>query len=203
MLTVNSPEKFDWANIPLKDCVEGNAMDTYFTFKLFNLLYDKLEKAGRLRIMEEVLVPATSVLAKIEYDGLRVDNKALDNLGVDLGFDIKDLEFNINQLDVFTDIDNISDFDPNKDKLPPSGINIKSSPEMADLLYLEKWGFGLYPIKFSTKTDKPSVDADTLEVTLDYISTEILKRNNGKTKSEGNKQEQEDSQKCNRGEING
>ena len=43
MLTIDNPSKFDWANMDLGECMEGNAMDTYFTLKLFDLIVDRLE----------------------------------------------------------------------------------------------------------------------------------------------------------------
>jgi DNA polymerase I-like protein with 3'-5' exonuclease and polymerase domains len=35
MLTVDNPSKVDWKNMELSKCCEGNAMDAYFTRKLF------------------------------------------------------------------------------------------------------------------------------------------------------------------------
>ena len=43
MLTIDNPSKFDWANMDLGECMEGNAMDTHFTLKLFDLIVDRLE----------------------------------------------------------------------------------------------------------------------------------------------------------------
>ena len=43
MLTIDNPSKFDWANMDLGECMEGNAMDTCFTLKLFDLIVDRLE----------------------------------------------------------------------------------------------------------------------------------------------------------------
>jgi hypothetical protein len=39
MLTINNPKTFDWENMPLSDCLEGNAADAYFTLKIFDLIY--------------------------------------------------------------------------------------------------------------------------------------------------------------------
>ena len=45
MLTKEN-SRVDWNNIDLAECLEGNAMDAYFTLKIFNLLDDKLNELG-------------------------------------------------------------------------------------------------------------------------------------------------------------
>jgi len=72
MLTIDNPKKFDWANMALSDCCEGNAMDSYFTLKLFYLVEEKLEALGVLSFVEKVLPPALETFADMEYDGLLV-----------------------------------------------------------------------------------------------------------------------------------
>ena len=64
MLTIDNPSKFDWANMDLSDCCEGNARDTYFTLKLFDLIYEKLESLSALEVLDKVLMPALPVFAE-------------------------------------------------------------------------------------------------------------------------------------------
>ena len=62
MLTVND-KNFDWANIPLGDCLHGNAMDTHFTLRLFHALEELLTRRRVLACDGEATVScATCVL---------------------------------------------------------------------------------------------------------------------------------------------
>jgi hypothetical protein len=44
MLTVKDGKKHDWASMPLAEMAHGNAMDSYYTLKLFHRLHDELKK---------------------------------------------------------------------------------------------------------------------------------------------------------------
>ena len=80
MLTIDNPSKFDWANMDLGECMEGNAMDTHFTLKLFDLIVDRLED-NTMNLLKHVVMPSLSNFAEMEWEGLIVDQDALDRVG--------------------------------------------------------------------------------------------------------------------------
>ena len=84
MLTIDNPKKFDWANMDLSDCCEGNAMDTYFTLKLFDLIMEKLEGQPVMKLLENVVMPSLETFAEMEYNGLDVDLNMLGSVGKQL-----------------------------------------------------------------------------------------------------------------------
>lgn len=173
MLTVRNPETFKWEDIPLKDCVEGNAKDTYYTLKLFEKFYDILEEEKRLVLMEDVMIPATEILAEVEFNGLNVDVSTLNSTGIEINKRLEELDLEIEKN---SESPNIT-AEVRESRYP---LNTKSTKDMADLLFLEEWGFGLYPLKFSEKTSNPSTDKESLSLILDCIKEELGSRDNGK-----------------------
>jgi len=71
--------------MPLSDCCEGNALDSYFTLKLFDLIYEKLGEGSMLKLIEQVVMPSLEVFAEMEYEGLDVDTDVLQKVGKELG----------------------------------------------------------------------------------------------------------------------
>ena len=69
MLTIKNPKTFDWANMDLSDCCEGNAADTYFTLKLYNLIQDKLADLGMENIINRLIMPSLDTFSQMEYGG--------------------------------------------------------------------------------------------------------------------------------------
>ena len=144
--------------MPLSDCCDGNAKDTYFTLKLFNLIMEKLEELGMAPLLENIIVPSTSIFAEMELSGLNVDLDQLKVVGKQL------LDKNINQADdlyLFSQV--------------PKTANLASNNDMTDILYTSEDGFGLYP---PDKTSKgaPSVSAPTLKLLLEHIDDELKSR---------------------------
>ncbi len=166
MLTIRRPEKFDWANIPLKECIEGNAMDSHFTLLLFNKFYDILEQEDRLSLVQEVLSPSIEHLAYVEYNGLDVDLDSLNKLDVELTEEMNSIEESIDSLNLYLESTDGA----------ISNINIKSSKDLADVLYFQEGMFELFPVKFSSKTTAPSTDRESLELTLEAVEKKLLLR---------------------------
>jgi DNA polymerase I-like protein with 3'-5' exonuclease and polymerase domains len=158
MLTIDNPKKFDWANMALSDCCEGNAMDSYFTLKLFYLVEEKLEALGVLSFVEKVLPPALETFADMEYDGLLVSESKLAALGRNLN------ELTLNQEDSLYLFDPILKTD-----------NLSSNNDLIDILYLREGGFEFYPPDKTAK-GSPSVSAPTLKILLEQINKELSKR---------------------------
>lgn len=158
MLTINNPRTFDWANMALSDCCEGNAADTYFTLKLYNLLFDKLCDLNLTKFFEELIVPATNVFAKMEYSGLQVSDTKLNTVGKSLK------DFNIDVEDSLYAYKQVGSKD-----------NLSSTSTLCDILYTREDGFGLYPPDKTTK-GSPSVSAPTLKILLEQIENELSTR---------------------------
>ena len=160
MLTIENPKNFDWAAMSLADCCEGNAMDSHFTLRLFNLLEGKIEEEmpSVIPLLENVLSPANEIFSDMEYNGLDVSPDKLDDVGRELRID------NVNQMDdlyVFSEV--------------KTGDNLSSMNDLREVLYTREGGFELYP---PDKTAKgiPSVSAPTLKIILEDVSEELAKR---------------------------
>lgn len=157
MLTIHNPKTFDWASMPLSDCCEGNALDSYFTLKLFNLIESKLEPAT-LHLLEKTLSPANTIFSEIEYEGMFVDKKELQEVGKTLK------DSNIESTDQLYNYPQVNKLD-----------NLSSNNDMIDILYTREGGFEVYPPDRTTK-GSPSVSAPTLKLLLDYINEELSTR---------------------------
>lgn len=158
MLTIHNPNKFDWANMPLSDCCEGNAMDTYFTLKLFDLICEKLEGQPVMKLLEGVVMPSLELFADMEYEGLDVDTDVLKRVGRELNAKNMDEEDYLYQCKGVNKTDNLS-----------------SNNDLIDILYTRDSGFGLYPPD-KTASGKPSVSAPTLKLLLEHIEEELQSR---------------------------
>ena len=158
MLTVENPNKFDWANMPLVDCCEGNAYDSYFTLKLFYLIEEKLTELGVMDFVEKTLMPALEPFADIEYNGLSVSEGKLKQLGKILS------EKNMNQEDDLYSFPGVTNTD-----------NLSSNNDLIDIFYLREGSFEFYPPDKTAK-GSPSVSAPTLKVLLEQINEELTKR---------------------------
>ena len=158
MLTIENPSKFDWANMPLSDCCEGNAMDSYFTLKLFDLMCEKMEGQPMYKLLDKVVMPSLETFADMEYHGLDVDPKVLESVGRDLGAK------NMEEEDFLYSCKGVTKTD-----------NLSSNNDLIDILYTREEGMGLYPPDKTAK-GKPSVSAPTLKLLLDHIEEELKTR---------------------------
>lgn len=157
MLTVENGSKFDWKNITLKDCVKGNALDAYFTLKLFNLLRTRLPEKASL-LFKSVISPAITKISDIEFKGCPVSQ-----------YELKKLDKSLRQ-----EIINFEDFVYSKDYVNKDD-NLDSPADISKILYLREEGLNLYPPD-KTPKGQPSTDAATLKLLLEQINKEILKR---------------------------
>jgi DNA polymerase I-like protein with 3'-5' exonuclease and polymerase domains len=157
MLTIQNPRRFDWKNISLVDCCEGNAMDSYFTLKLFNLICEKLDSKA-MHILEDIFCEANSIFAEIEYEGLAVDRDKLKKVGKHL----KDK--NIDDNDSLYSFPQVKKTD-----------NLSSTKDLIEILYTREDGFGVYPPDRTNK-GAPSVSAPTLTILMDFVNEELNKR---------------------------
>jgi len=158
MLTIDNPKRFDWANMPLSDCCEGNAMDSYFTLKLFDLICKKMEGEPMFKLIEQIVMPSLETFADMEYNGLDVDTKVLASVGRELGTK------NMNEEDFLYSCKGVVKTD-----------NLSSNNNLIEILYTREVGLGLYPPDKTSK-GKPSVSAPTLKLLLEHIDKELESR---------------------------
>jgi len=158
MLTIDNPSKFDWANMDLSDCCEGNAMDTYFTLKLFDLIMEKLEGQPVMNLIENVVMPSLETFAEMEYNGLDVDLNTLESVGKQLR------STNMDEEDFLYTCKSVTKSD-----------NLASNNDLIEILYTREEGMELYPPDKTAK-GKPSVSAPTLKLLLEHIDAELESR---------------------------
>ena len=65
MLTVSNPQNTDWKNMPLGDLCEGNATDTYFTLKIYDLLMNQMEDTPVMKLVDRVLMKVLSFYQEV------------------------------------------------------------------------------------------------------------------------------------------
>ena len=158
MLTIDNPKTFDWANMSLSDCCLGNAMDTHFTFKLYELIIEKLEGNPVMNLIENIVMPSIENFAIMEYNGLDVDPEQLKVVGKQLSND------NMWEEDLLYDCKGVTKKD-----------NLSSNNDLIEILYTREGGLELYPPDKTAK-GKPSVSAPTLKILLEQIEKELSKR---------------------------
>ena len=142
----------------LSDCCEGNAMDTYFTLKLFDLIMERLGDEPVMKLLEGVVMPSLETFAEMEYNGLDVDMDTLDSVGKQLRTTNMDEEDFLYTCKGVTKTDNLS-----------------SNNDLIEILYTRENAMGLYPPDKTAK-GKPSVSAPTLKLLLEHIDAELEKR---------------------------
>ena len=158
MLTVRDGNNFDWANIPLTDCLQGNAMDAHYTLKVFGVLKEKLEEMEVDEFYESVLAPANTVFMKPEYHGLCVSQDKLKAVGKSLNDSI------IETHDSLFDYPQLSISD-----------NLSSTRDLCGVFYTREGGFEFYPPD-KTEKGEPSVSKPTLDILLSQIKQELNSR---------------------------
>lgn len=169
MLTVDKNNKFDWKNIPLADCMKGNAMDAHYTAKIYHHLLEELQTKKLEKLYENLISPATSIFAEMEFDGLLIDQEKLKTLNYEIAKKINDLSLELLSC-----------------KFLPDNPNFNSNSDLVKILFsLEKvdgeWmvsdtiGFGLYPF---SKTDKgqPQTNEETLVKLKEMVDREYKRR---------------------------
>jgi DNA polymerase I-like protein with 3'-5' exonuclease and polymerase domains len=158
MLTISNPRTFDWANMPLSDCCEGNAADSYFTLKLFNLIEKKIKELGMEKIISKLIMPSLSTFSEMEHEGMEVCEKKLKEVARHLTYS------NIEEEDKLYEIPQVNTSD-----------NLSSNNDLIEILYTREGAFELYPPDRTGK-GSPSVSAPTLKLLLDHIEGELKKR---------------------------
>jgi DNA polymerase I-like protein with 3'-5' exonuclease and polymerase domains len=172
MLTVLNPDAFDWENIPYHECIKGNAADSFFTLKIFELLYEQIKDTELETLYKAILEPSVPLFTEIESQGLKVDENKIDELERLMDIELIEIEDSLYSL-----------------KEVKNTYNLNATVDLVKILYscerdkeTKKWeidpalgGFGLYPPK-KTGKDAPSTDEETLNKLIALTKKEISKR---------------------------
>ncbi len=85
--------KKDIYNVPDSKTYEKYCLDKLFVFKdIYNELYEKLKDADQLAILENMELPLSKVLARVEMNGFKIDQKRLTEIGEMLKHNLEELE---------------------------------------------------------------------------------------------------------------
>ena len=139
-LTGTGKNQKDIRDVPLEEIGNYSAEDSDITFRLYEKLYDRLEKEKMMTLCAEVEFPLTSVLARMEKTGVVVDPKYLAGMS-------KELELSLDKI-----IKEIY-------KLAGDKFNINSTQQLGEVLFKK---LKLPPVR-KTKTGY-STDVGVLEV---------------------------------------
>ena len=139
-LTGTGKNQKDIRDVPLEEIGNYSAEDSDITFRLYEKLYDRLEKEKMMTLCAEVEFPLTSVLARMEKTGVVVDPKYLAGMS-------KELELSLDKI-----IKEIY-------KLAGDKFNINSTQQLGEVLFKK---LKLTPVR-KTKTGY-STDVGVLEV---------------------------------------
>lgn len=158
MLTVHNPNTFKWDEISLHDCALGNAVDTFFTLKLFNILDQEIHEQGMEKLMYGLLSPLQEVFTEIEYNGLDV---SLENLS--------HVEKNLNKIHT-----KVHDSLYNHEAVDKTD-NISSQEGQVGILFEKENGLNLYP-PIRTSKWAPSASKQAVEILMEQIEDELESR---------------------------
>ncbi len=140
-------DRYSYAFIPWEPLLRYCARDVLVTNRLWRWMWPQLQSLPDLKaVWDELVEPSTRTVANLERAGLPVDLQELQSFAEFLR--LKE----VNVMLRLTGDETI------RTKFP--SFNVNSTDQLQELLFKH---LGLNPIKFSKKTVKPSVDAETLE----------------------------------------
>lgn len=170
MLTVEKSKKFDWKNIPLEECLVGNALDAHYTAKIYHHLLEELQSKKLEKLYEYLIAPATAIFAEMEFDGLLIDQEKLETLKYEISKKMYNLSLDLLSCNYLPDDPN---FNSNTD-LVKILFSIEKD-DNGDWQVSETIGFGLYPF---SKTDKgqPQTNEETLVKVKEMVDREYKER---------------------------
>jgi DNA polymerase I-like protein with 3'-5' exonuclease and polymerase domains len=169
MLTVEG-KNFDWKNIPLLQCADGNAKDTYATAKVYVKLLDEVRQKGLEKLYDKLIAPLSVAFRDMEYEGLLIDEGKLDQLDLELQEKISNAD---SALRLAAGLE--------------EGTNLNSTHQLIKVIYsfekneegewiqVEDFGLGLYPFEF-TKKGAPSTNEETLTKVKAMVEEEFVSR---------------------------
>jgi len=169
MLTVDG-KKFDWRNIPLMQCADGNAKDTYATAKVYAKLLDEVRQKKLEKLYEKLISPLTIAFRDMEYEGLLIDEDKLNELDVEIEEKIRLADIALREAAGLGEEDNLNS--------TAQLVNIIYSfkkDEKGEWVQVDEFGLGLYPFDF-TKKGAPSTNEETLTKVKIMVEEEYTRR---------------------------
>jgi DNA polymerase I-like protein with 3'-5' exonuclease and polymerase domains len=158
MLGIQNPNKFDWENISLSACANGNYSDAYYTLQIYHILYEKMKELNMVNLFDNIIGPSIKEFAEIEGAGILVSEQKLSEVGKVLR------DANIEAEDFLYSCKGVQKTD-----------NLSSNNNLIEILYTRENALELYPPDKTTK-GSPSVSAPTLNLLLEYINQELESR---------------------------
>ena len=98
MIAPQSPRQFDLRQVEPARLQFYAAEDTHITYLLYEYLYERLEKAGLMKLFTEVEMPLVKVLLGMEREGVRLDKSCLGRQASELQGELLRLEGEISLL---------------------------------------------------------------------------------------------------------
>lgn len=170
MLTIQNPDKINWALIPKKQLLIGNALDALITFRYGRLVHPEVfEQTTVLRLLNSV----TPIFNSMEVNGLDINKEKLDALELKISTKLKSLKKNLASKQVIKDFNqffSLKEFNPSS----PKQMNELFGKFIPILLFAERGDQGselqekdcicdLYFLDVSKKTGKYSFSESNLK----------------------------------------
>ncbi|QOR74544.1 DNA polymerase I [Cruoricaptor ignavus] len=134
-------KQLSFREVPLKEATEYAAEDADVTYQLYEVFAPQLEKESLQKLFYEVEMPLMEVLAKMELEGVLLDENWLKQESVDLQSDLQNLEQKIFEL-------------------AETNFNVNSPKQLGEILF-EK--LQLAPKAKKTKTGQYQTSEDVLQ----------------------------------------
>lgn len=178
MLTIENPNKFDWRNISLPDCIEGNCYDTHFTLKLYEVFKEKLKGDERWFLYENLISPASDTFVDMEFAGVDISPENLKKVGKivrDHNIEKEDEIYSMPEVDITKSLTSPKDQSDILFLSEENRSRLGMIMDGIDTKMLDQPGFGLYPPEFTDK-NVPTCKKAALETILSIIEDELNKR---------------------------
>lgn len=169
-------KNFDWKNIDLMQCLQGNALDAFYTLKVYTKLLEEIRKTGLEKLYDKLISPLTTVFRDIEYNGMDIDKNKLESLKKELLDKMETIKTKM--------VD--SKYIPNNYKLSGDnligilfslvkGVDPNTKKKSKDWIINEDIGFGLYPVS-RTESGQPCTAEEDMTKLKELVDREFLSR---------------------------
>lgn len=89
---LNLNKKQTIADLDIQEVAEYSGLDSYATFKLVDILQTKLDEEAELKSVFELEIELEPILAKMENDGVKIDQAYLNQLSLETGEKLNKIE---------------------------------------------------------------------------------------------------------------
>ena len=152
-----------WADIPLEELARGVSSDTYFTYKINDILENNYKNEEQRKLVEFVLSPLLVVVARMEFNGIDLSEEKMKELSRELDPAIMESE------DLLYSMDGVEPTD-----------NLNSADDLGKILFGREGGMELYPPDWTAKK-QPKTCKNTLAILLEQIDDELSRRSRSRS----------------------